>query len=78
MRRRVGVFTGSVPAQAGYTTTTGLSLSRNLTYPGPDVLDVDFGFLPNSGIQVVKTAGNAPDGQPLILPQPGPVTYTSW
>ena len=40
-----------------------------------DYNEADFGYARTS-LRLVKTAGNAPDGQPLTLPAPGPVTYT--
>lgn len=69
-------YTATVPGQSGYTPTTSLQQTRTLTYPGPDVFDVDFGFLPDPGIEIVKLAGDAPDGTNLVLTGPDVVTYT--
>ncbi len=65
----------------------GYALTSENTYgPNPSIvvmpagvsnnLDVDFGFA-QAGLQLVKLAGSATNGTPLILPYPGgPVTYT--
>ena len=45
--------------------------------PGEDNLDQDFGYeQPEAGIQLIKTAGGAPNGAVHTINAPGPVTYT--
>jgi uncharacterized repeat protein (TIGR01451 family) len=65
---------------AGYVLT-----SQSVIYPNPALVietasiknrtDFDFGFA-RPGIDLVKTAGNAPDGSPLSLTGPTNVTFT--
>jgi len=59
--------------------------SASTIYPNPAVViepasiaerfDFDFGFA-RPGIELVKTAGNAPDGTPLLLSTPASVLFT--